>query len=394
MDVQSRQSASGGFAVIEAAAGEWLSYTTKVASSGTYELRVRYASEFNGGTFHVEVNGQNVTGPISVESSGNWGTFRTTFQRVTIPAGQYKIRLLMDTNSVNPSTGVISSVVCNFDSIIIQAIKNDFNGDGMADAGVFRPSTGTWFIDAPSPLESTATTFGQYGDTPATADFDGDGRSDVAVFRPANGNWYYLKSSDGTFGSFAFGLAGDIPVPGDFNGDGLAELTVYRPSTGVWYRLETEISAFSAVQFGISGDIPVCADYDGDGRQEIGVYRPSNGTWYILFSNLYVKIVRFGSSEDRPAPGDYDGDGAADIALWRPSTGVWHHLMSVTGDYSSTKFGMFGDVPVAGDYDGDGKIDNAVFRPTDGIWYLLRSTLGFTSFHLGSDGDVPIAFLQ
>jgi len=392
VDIQARQEASGGFAVMEASAGEWLSYTVSAPFAGRYQLGVRYASEFRDGAFHVEIDGQNATGALVAATTGGWGAYRTVYRNVNLKAGQHIIRLVMDTNSINPLTGERSGVTANFDSLVVRGGQGDYDGDGRANIGVFRPSSGVWYINALNDGAAfTLTAFGQSGDVPVPADYDGDGRTDQAVFRPSNGVWYYLNSASGTFGTVGFGKSGDIPVPADFDGDGRADVSVFRPSSGVWYRLSSGTSAFSAFQFGTDGDIPVPADFDGDGRADVSVFRPSSGVWYRFDSRTNsFSSVQFGIRGDVPVAADYDGDGSADIAVWRPATGVWHRLSSATGAYSAAQFGMAGDKPVYGDYDNDGLADIAVYRPDGGNWYLWYSSLGFSAVNFGLKGDVPI----
>ena len=265
----------------------------------------------------------------------------------------------------------------------------DFDGDSKADVSVFRPSSGTWYLNQ-SLNGFTGAQFGISTDKIVPADYDGDGRTDLAVYR--EGVWYIQRSTAG-FTGVAFGAPDDIPQPADFDGDGKAELVVWRPSNGTWYLLNLATNSFSAAQFGASTDKPVAADYDGDGKADYAVFRPSNGTWYVQRSQLGFTGIQFGDANDKPVPADYDGDGKTDIAVYRPSNGTWYLNRSQTG-FTGIQFGIATDLPVPADYDGDGKIDVAVYR--DGTWYLNQTTAGFTGVQFGASTDKPVpnAFIR
>jgi hypothetical protein len=57
--------------------------------------------------------------------------------------------------------------------------------------------------------------FGSTGDVPAPGDYDGDGKFDTAVFRPSSGTWFVNRSTAGIFIT-NFGVSGDVPAPGSF----------------------------------------------------------------------------------------------------------------------------------------------------------------------------------
>jgi hypothetical protein len=92
-------------------------------------------------------------------------------------------------------------------------VQGDYDGDGKADAAVFRPSDNVWYLNR-STLGFTSVQWGISTDKPVPADFDGDGKTDIAVFR--DGAWYVLRSSNGAASISTFGLAGDVPVPAGY----------------------------------------------------------------------------------------------------------------------------------------------------------------------------------
>jgi hypothetical protein len=69
VDIEPTADTTGGCNVGWAFAGEWLNSTVDVAAACTYDFDMRVASEGDGGTFHIEVNGESVTGPLNVPNT-------------------------------------------------------------------------------------------------------------------------------------------------------------------------------------------------------------------------------------------------------------------------------------------------------------------------------------
>ena len=133
-------------------------------------------------------------------------------------------------------------------------VVGDFDGDGKIDPTLISPS-GIWGIRRSSDNQIMEVSFGLSTDIPVPADYDGDGLTNIAVFRPSNGTWYTSTNPQNNYGAIQFGASGDLPVAGDYDGDGRADVAVFRPSNGAWY-LNRTTSGFTGVQFGQNADKP------------------------------------------------------------------------------------------------------------------------------------------
>src|SRR5262249_39738605 len=100
--------ASGGYDVCKVRPGEWLNYSVDVTATGSYTVNFRVASFGQGGTFHLEMNGVDVTGSVNVPDTRDWQNWQTVSRTVSLPAGPQIARLAMDT---------MAASVGNFDSI-------------------------------------------------------------------------------------------------------------------------------------------------------------------------------------------------------------------------------------------------------------------------------------
>ncbi|MBZ5511369.1 MAG: M36 family metallopeptidase [Acidobacteriia bacterium] len=254
---------------------------------------------------------------------------------------------------------------------------------GASNFGVFRPSTGQWFIN-PSGLVAV---FGGIGDVPVPADYNADGKSEIAIFRPTTCQWFIAGV---TVTAFGCGTLGDIPMPGDYATNGTFTVAVFRQPTGEWF-----VPGLPAglILSNAPDAIPVVGDFDGDGLIDLAVVAhestdelTDNLTWTYRRSSdgVIVKSV-FGSllTGDIPVPADYNGDGRTEMAVFRPTTSQW--FINGVGTFY---FGAAGDIPVPGDYVGDGRARIAVYRVSGGIGHWFIVDVG--NFYFGNSTDIPI----
>jgi hypothetical protein len=127
-------------------AGEWLEYTVNVLEAGYYFIEPRIGSQGQGGTFHIEFNGVDKTGPFSVPDTGGWRNYKTLArQGVYLDAGVQIMRIALD--AIGPSGSVANidwieigpSISAIPGASEIKAALFDAGGEGVAyhdaDAG-------------------------------------------------------------------------------------------------------------------------------------------------------------------------------------------------------------------------------------------------------------------
>jgi hypothetical protein len=123
----------GGFNVGWMRTGEWLEYSVNVATAGTYTLQARVATGLAGRTFHVEMDGVNVSGTITVPNTGGWQTWQTVSVTTTaLTTGDKIMRIAIDSddlnmNSITFATGGGGSTTYR--------IKNRWQNTYLYDAG-------------------------------------------------------------------------------------------------------------------------------------------------------------------------------------------------------------------------------------------------------------------
>ena len=107
VDIEACSEAGGGFDIGYTDAGEWLNYRVNVLQAGIYSIGVHVASLGAGGTFHLELDGVNISGAMTVPDTAGWQTWQTlTANNINIGStGLKTLKLVMDSNGPTGSIG-------------------------------------------------------------------------------------------------------------------------------------------------------------------------------------------------------------------------------------------------------------------------------------------------
>jgi arabinoxylan arabinofuranohydrolase len=83
----------GGYHVGWVNSSEWLEYTVNVASSGTYTVTARVATQTaNGSSLRLAMDGKKVA-TLTVPNTGEWQTYRTVSTQVSLEAGTHILQV-------------------------------------------------------------------------------------------------------------------------------------------------------------------------------------------------------------------------------------------------------------------------------------------------------------
>ncbi|MCX2745451.1 DUF5010 C-terminal domain-containing protein [Mangrovivirga sp. M17] len=103
VDIQVTGDATGLYNIGWTEAGEWLEYDINAtAASELYDINLRLASPQGNGKLHIEIDGQDVTGPIYPVNTGNWQVYSTVVvENVAISSGSHVMRIVIDAPGFN-----------------------------------------------------------------------------------------------------------------------------------------------------------------------------------------------------------------------------------------------------------------------------------------------------
>jgi hypothetical protein len=240
VDIETTMDAGGGYDVAWIRPGEWLQYTVNVSADGPYDLMLRLASSGSGGVLHLEIDGANATGPITVPNTGGWQTWRTvTVPRVSLRAGSHSLRLAFD---VNGSTGGVANL--NWFDFLPSSGATAFGGTPVTLPGTIDAEN---FDEGGASVAYFDTTAGNRGGAYRQTDVDIEvtkdvsGGFDVGWTRP--GEWLQYTVDVNATGTYALELRAASASSGGtvrLEVDGVdVSGPVVLPNTGGWQMWQT-----------------------------------------------------------------------------------------------------------------------------------------------------------
>jgi alpha-L-fucosidase len=92
---------AGGYTLGWTRAGEWLAYTVTVSKSAAYRISFYVASAYNSGKLHLECDGADKTGTISIPNTTGFQNWEVVKRTINLDAGQHVLKLVIDGDLLN-----------------------------------------------------------------------------------------------------------------------------------------------------------------------------------------------------------------------------------------------------------------------------------------------------
>lgn len=136
VDIEETLDIDGAYNIGYTLTGEWLEYTVGVTKTGVYDLALRLAKEGAGGLMHIEIDGVNVTGPITVPNTRGWQTWQTaTVEDISLTEGEHVMRIVFDSDYININYVEFLDLVTNLNETLradLQIYPNPFGSNGFS----------------------------------------------------------------------------------------------------------------------------------------------------------------------------------------------------------------------------------------------------------------------
>jgi endonuclease/exonuclease/phosphatase family metal-dependent hydrolase len=135
-NVDIQRAAIGGYNVGWTDTGEWLKYTVKLGSSGTFNVSLRVASTSSE---YVDVTLGTTTKRFSIPNTGGWESWRTVTVPMTLSSGQQMLTVKFPGGGVNLHSIALASSTSSTDGG--DSDGGDSGGSTSGTGGTFRMMT-------------------------------------------------------------------------------------------------------------------------------------------------------------------------------------------------------------------------------------------------------------
>jgi len=92
--VDIEECSAGGYNVGWANVGDWMAYTFNVSKTATYQISFYVASSYDSGKFHLESDGVDLTGVISVPNTTGFQNWTVVKKSIILSAGQHVLKFV------------------------------------------------------------------------------------------------------------------------------------------------------------------------------------------------------------------------------------------------------------------------------------------------------------
>jgi N-acetylneuraminic acid mutarotase len=346
VDIEPTTDSGGGYNVGHLGSGEWLEYTVDVPTGGNYALEARVASGGAGGTFHVDFNGVNKTGSLTLANTGGWQSWQTLTKTVSLGAGRQVMRVAIDSSFDGGDVGNINWI--RLAAASATPTPTPLNWPATNQWSQVAPSPIARYEAAGHPLNGLLYTFGGYRDSAYHV------TKRVDAYNPATNTWTRKADLPAGLAETHIGVADDgryIYLAGGFAGDLIATNTPSQTATQTVFRYDPQNNTYAQLpslpaprgsgglaivgrkMYYISGNNADRVTNVGD----VWVFNLDGGTsWMPVASHpnpkdhfstvvLNGKIYTAGGEHGH----DLLNEQQADLHVYDPATNVWTNLASM-----------------------------------------------------------------
>lgn len=219
----------GGYNVGWTEDTEWMEYAVNLPA-GKYTIDFRTASANTlGGTLHAEVDGINITGPVTLPATAGWQIWKTTTSKeFTITATKNIVRLVVDKGGFNINSFTFVKVP--------ELVRTPYGGTAAVIPGVIQAEN---FDEGTASFVYNDITVGNTGNTYRTTDVDIETcmEGGYNVGWTANGEWleYSVNVAASDLYSVSIRVAGTSAGSVSLNLDGVPLTGILAtPATSGW----------------------------------------------------------------------------------------------------------------------------------------------------------------